>query len=49
MSSVSDHSPDPERHPSISMCLPSPEKSVFFETGNTNGWIATDTTVDVEP
>jgi hypothetical protein len=27
----------------------SPERTVFTESGNPDGWIATDTTVDTEP
>jgi hypothetical protein len=37
-----------ERHdPEISVCESSPGKSVFLESGNTDGWIASDLTVDV--
>jgi hypothetical protein len=33
--------------PRISALRSSPERVVFTEDGNTNGWIASDTTVDV--
>ena len=41
---------DPERveRPDISLCESRPGKAVFLEAGNTDGWIATDATVDVE-
>jgi hypothetical protein len=45
--------PDPEsdsepyQGPEISRCESRPGKSVFLESGNTDGWIASDTTVEV--
>ena len=33
--------------PEISVCKSRPETSVFLETGNTDGWIASDLTVEV--
>ena len=40
---------EPESHdrPEISVCESSPGKSVFLETDNTDGWIASDVTVPV--
>ena len=37
----------PDRRPEISHCESCPEKSVFIESGNTDGWIASDLTVEV--
>ena len=34
--------------PRISALRSSPERVVFTEDGNTDGWIASDTTVEVE-
>jgi len=39
--------PEPDRGPEISRCESCPGKSVFLESGNTDGWIASDLTVDV--
>lgn len=39
--------PAVNRGPEISSCRSSPEKMVFIESGNTDGWIASDYTVDV--
>jgi len=33
--------------PEITVCESGPETAVFLETGNTDGWIASDVTVDV--
>lgn len=33
--------------PEISVCKSCPEKTVFLESDNTDGWITSDTTVDV--
>ncbi|MFC7203298.1 hypothetical protein ACFQJC_07205 [Haloferax namakaokahaiae] len=33
--------------PEISVCESCPGKSVFLESGNTDGWISSDVTVDV--
>lgn len=33
--------------PEISVCESRPGKSVFLESGNTDGWIASDLTIDV--
>lgn len=35
--------------PPLSCYRTCPEKSVFTEPGNADGWIATDTTVELEP
>ena len=35
--------------PAVSVSRTSPEKAVFLEEGNTDAWIATDLTVDLEP
>jgi hypothetical protein len=34
--------------PTVSVCEGAPGTSVFLEDGCTDGWISTDTTVDVE-
>lgn len=42
---------DPEREaepPTVSATSTSPERIVFSEDGNTDGWIATDTTVELK-
>ncbi|WP_169732154.1 hypothetical protein [Halostagnicola larsenii] len=39
--------PEEPATPDISVCRSSPEKTVFLETGNTDGWITSDTIVDV--
>lgn len=39
--------PEPDRGPGISVCESCPGKSVFLESENTDGWIASDVTVDV--
>ena len=33
----------------VSVCRSRPGKVVFIESGNTDGWIATDTPVHLEP
>jgi hypothetical protein len=39
--------PKPHRTPEISICESRPGKLVFLESENTDGWIASDVTVDV--
>jgi hypothetical protein len=39
--------PEPHQGPEISICESCPGKSVLLESGNTDGWIASDLTVDV--
>lgn len=39
--------PDPHQSPDISVCESRPGNAVFLEDGNTDGWIASDVTVDV--
>jgi hypothetical protein len=39
--------PDADERPDIARCESSPGTSVFLESGNTDGWIASDTTVEV--
>jgi len=39
--------PDPEASPEISICESCPGRTVFLESGNTDGWISTDTTADI--
>lgn len=39
--------PKPRPGPDISLCESRPGKSVFIESGNTDGWIASDTTVSI--
>jgi hypothetical protein len=41
--------PDRRRRPEISVCEGAPGTSVFLESGNTDGWIASDYTVAVTP
>jgi hypothetical protein len=38
--------PEPHRGPDITVCESCPGKLVFLESGNTDGWIASDLTVD---
>lgn len=41
--------PDEEEHPiGLTAHAPSPERTVFVEPNNSDGWIATNLTVDVE-
>ena len=39
--------PEPRDGPEISLCESCPGTSVFLESGNTDGWIASDVTIDV--
>jgi hypothetical protein len=45
----SEYDPESSRtdRPDISACESCPGKIVFTESGNTDGWIASDTTVDI--
>lgn len=43
-----DAEPEPRDTPDVSACTSSPEKTVLLESGNTDGWIASDLTVVVE-
>lgn len=36
-----------QSRPEIAVCESSPGKAVFLEAGNTDGWIASDLTIDV--
>ncbi|MBB6647244.1 hypothetical protein [Halobellus ruber] len=36
----------PERRPAVHVCETCPGRAVFVESGNSDGWIATDLTVD---
>lgn len=38
---------EPEHLPEVAVCESCPGKSVFLESGNTDGWIASDVTVGV--
>ncbi|WP_255152475.1 hypothetical protein [Halorarius halobius] len=38
---------EPADTPELSVCETSPGTSVFLEAGNTDGWIASDVTVEV--
>ncbi|WP_415380368.1 hypothetical protein [Halosimplex sp. TS25] len=38
---------DPIDQPEITVCESAPGRSVFLESGNTDGWIASDTTLEV--
>ncbi|WP_175454672.1 hypothetical protein [Halobellus clavatus] len=44
-----DPSPESESHrnPEITVCESCPGRSVFLESGNTDGWIASDLTIEV--
>jgi hypothetical protein len=44
--SVDDEAPTADRH--VSIHTTSPERSVFIEKGNEDGWISTDMTVPLE-
>jgi len=46
--STADSSPGGTSAPHISALRCSPERTVFTEDDNDDGWISTDTTVDVE-
>ena len=39
--------PEPDDGPEITRCESCPGTSVFLESGNTDGWIASDLTVDI--
>jgi hypothetical protein len=45
--SVEDPEPSPEDGPRVSVCESAPGTAVFIESGNTDGWIASDHTVDL--
>ncbi|SEG60289.1 hypothetical protein [Halobellus limi] len=38
---------EPDHSPTITVCASGPSRSVFIEADNTDGWIASDLTVDV--
>lgn len=46
-SAPSDLEPAANHGPEIAVCESSPTKSVFIESGNTDGWISSDLVVDV--
>jgi hypothetical protein len=39
--------PGPDQRPDVSCCDGCPGRTVFIEAGNTDGWIATDRTVEI--
>jgi hypothetical protein len=39
---------DPPETPELSVCETTPGKTVFIEAENSDGWLASDTTFDVE-
>lgn len=39
--------PDPLDTPEVSVCESCPGTSIFLESGNTDGWMASDVTVEV--
>ena len=39
--------PEPEQTPAVTVCEGCPGRSVFMESENTDGWIASDHVVDV--
>ncbi|ELZ05557.1 hypothetical protein [Natrialba asiatica] len=39
--------PTPTGRPEIEVCQSGPDKSVFIESGNTDGWISSTVLVDV--
>ncbi|OYR59304.1 hypothetical protein [Halorubrum halodurans] len=45
--SGADHEPEPDGTPDLNVCEGRPGRSVFIESGNTDGWIAVDDPVDV--
>lgn len=40
--------PDEPTRPVISVCESSPDRSVFLEAGNNDGWISSDLTVTLD-
>ncbi|MFB6194792.1 MAG: hypothetical protein ABEI80_01360 [Haloplanus sp.] len=38
--------PSPPETPTVSVCESCPGRTVFIESGNTDGWIASDLTVE---
>lgn len=44
-----DPEPATETQPVVSVCESCPGKLVFLEAGNTDGWIATDSAVELSP
>lgn len=44
---TADHDVEPQETPDVSVCETCPGRAVFIEAGNTDGWIASDTTYDV--
>ncbi|MFD1569999.1 hypothetical protein [Halorubrum laminariae] len=45
--SEQESAPESDYGPEISLCESCPGTSVFLESGNTDGWIASDVTIDV--
>ena len=45
--SEQESAPESHHSPEISLCESCPGTSVFLESGNTDGWIASDLTIDV--
>ena len=41
-----DSEPSPPETPTVSVCETCPGRTVFLESGNTDGWIASDLTVE---
>ncbi|WP_169719003.1 hypothetical protein [Haloplanus natans] len=41
-----DGEPSPPETPAVSVCETCPGRTVFLEAGNTDGWIASDLTVE---
>lgn len=35
--------------PQVSLCESAPGTAVFLEAGNSDGWIASDLTIDIDP
>ena len=42
-----EHAHESDDRPEISVCESCPGRAVFIESGNTDGWIASDDTVEV--
>ncbi|WP_162989765.1 hypothetical protein [Natronorubrum halophilum] len=38
---------EPSHAPEIAVCESRPERSIFLESGNTDGWIASDVTIAI--
>lgn len=46
---AAERSPPSRSRPTVTVCGSSPDRAVFIESGNTDGWIATDLAVVPDP